>query len=62
MPTKLKANGTSVSTLTAEKLHEEHARGGKSGHKARMELIKRELIAANYTDTVATIAINTSAS
>ena len=52
MPTKLKANGTAVATLTAEKLHAEHARGGKSGHKARMELIKRKLIDANYTPAV----------
>jgi hypothetical protein len=52
MPTKLKANGTAVATMTAEKLHEVHAGGGKQGHKARMELIKRKLIDANYTATV----------
>ena len=41
MPAKLKANGTVVATLSNDKLQEVYEKGGKQGHKARMELIRR---------------------
>lgn len=41
MPTKLKAGGPAVCTLPISKLREIHTKGGRQGHKARMELIKR---------------------
>jgi hypothetical protein len=47
MAIKLKANGTPVSSLSNDKLSEVHAKGGKQGHKARMELIRRGEVDAN---------------
>lgn len=41
MPTKLKANGQSICTINNDRLREIFAKGGKQGHKARMELIRR---------------------
>ena len=41
MPAKLKANGDVVATLSNDKLHAVNEKGGKQGHKARMELIRR---------------------
>ena len=41
MPAKLKANGAVVATLNNDQLRETLEKGGKQGHKARMELIRR---------------------
>jgi len=47
MPAKLKANGEVVSTLNNVRLQEIYEKGGKQGHKARMELIRRKVYSAD---------------
>ncbi len=44
MTTKIKRNGQSTCTIQNDKLKEFHATGGRQGHRARMELIKRGLL------------------
>ncbi len=44
MPTKIKANGKSMCLFTTDELRDLHEKGGKQGHKARMELTKRGLL------------------
>jgi hypothetical protein len=50
MPAKLKANGTVVATLGNQALRDILAKGGKQGHKARMELIKRKVLTGSGKD------------
>lgn len=56
MSTKLKANGSAVCSLKNEKLLEVHEAGGKQGHKARMELIKRGVLDGQGKNTFEIVA------
>jgi len=56
MPIKIKANGAPVCTLSNEKLQEFRKKGGRSGHKARMELIRRDQLSGQGKDLFELVA------